>query len=65
MDNFFSFRSDTKLIIAVKDPEVELGIIKRLGKPKFWVSNNDFNQVMEKIYATASRRARETYYLNS
>lgn len=61
MNNFFSFRSDKKIIIKVKEPEVEMSIIKRLGKPKFWVSNNDFNMVMEKIYKTASKRAREIY----
>ena len=64
MDNFFSFRTDAKIIIAVKEPEVEMSIIKRLGKPKFWVSNNDFNLIMEKIYKTASRRAREIYHNN-
>ena len=64
MDNFFSFRSDAKIVIAVKEPEVEMSIIKRLGKPKFWVSSNDFNLIMEKIYKTASRRAREIYNNN-
>ena len=64
MDNFFSFRSDAKIITAVKEPDVEMSIIKRLGKPKFWVSNSDFNLVMEKIYKTASKRAREIYYNN-
>ena len=64
MDNFFSFRSDAKIVIAVKEPEVEMSIIKRIGKPKFWVSNNDFNLIMEKIYKTASRRAMEIYCNN-
>ena len=64
MDNFFSFSSDAKIITAVKEPEVEMSTIKRLGKPKFWVSNSDFNLVMEKIYKTASKRAREIYYNN-
>ncbi len=62
MDNLFSFRSNERMVITIKNPEVELGIIKRVGKPKFWVSNNDFNSVMEKIYTTASKRAREIYY---
>jgi len=61
MNNFFSFRSDKKIVVRVKEPEVEMSIIRRLGKPKFWVSNNDFNEVMEKIYKTASKQAREAY----
>lgn len=62
MDNFFSFRTNAKLNIKVKEPEVEMSIIQRLGKPKFWVSNNDFNAVMGKIYKTASKKAREIYF---
>ena len=62
MTNFFSFRSDKKIVTKVREPEVELSIIKRLGKPKFWVSNNDFNMVMEKIYKTASKKAIDIYY---
>ncbi|MFH1637213.1 MAG: hypothetical protein ABIB71_02190 [Candidatus Woesearchaeota archaeon] len=58
MNNFFSFRSDTKLTIKVKEPEVEMSIIKRLGKPKFWVSNNDFNFVMERMYKISSKNVR-------
>lgn len=61
MDNFFSFRNENKIIIKVKAPEVEMGIIKRLGKPKFWVSNNDFNESMERIYKTASKNAKGMY----
>ena len=61
MTNPFSFRPGRKIIIRVKEPEVEMSIIKRLGKPKFWVSNNDFNAVMEKIYKTASKRALELF----
>lgn len=62
INNFFSFRSDKKIAPKVIEPEVEMSIIKRLGKPKFWVSNNDFNLVMEKIYKTASKKAMEIYY---
>ena len=61
MDNFFRFRNENKIIIRVKAPEVDMGIIKRLGKPKFWVSNNDFNEIMEKIYKIASKNAKEKY----
>ncbi len=61
MSDFFSFRSDAKIIITVAEPEVEMSIVKRLGKPKFWVSDNNFDAVMEKIYKTASKRAREIY----
>jgi len=62
MSNFFSFRTDARLSITVREPEVEMSIIKRLGKPKFWVSNNDFSTVMEKIYKTVSANARKIYY---
>lgn len=62
INNFFSFRSDKKIIARIMEPEVEMSIIKRLGKPKFWVSKNDFNMVMEKIYKTASKKAMEIYY---
>ncbi len=62
MSNFFSFRTDARLSIMVREPEVEISIIKRLGKPKFWVSNNDFSTVMEKIYKTVSANARKIYY---
>ena len=61
MDNFFIFRTGSRIIIEVKNPEVEMGIIRRLGKPKFWVSNNDFNETMEKLYKTASKNAKEKY----
>ena len=63
MDDYFNFRTDAKLNIKIKEPEVEMSIIKRLGKPKFWVSNNNFDEVMEKIYQTASKKAREIYHL--
>jgi len=61
MDNFFTFRTGNKIIIKVKDPEVDMSIIRRLGKPKFWVSNNDFNATMEKIYKSASQNAKKKY----
>lgn len=59
--DIFSNRTDNKIIIVVKNPEVDMSIIKRLGKPKFWVSNNDFNEIMEKIYKNASKNAKEMY----
>lgn len=61
MKDSFSCQSDKKIIIKVRGPQVEMSIINRLGKPKFWVSDNDFFEVMKKIYGTASRRAREIY----
>jgi len=57
MKDFFSFNSDAKIAITVREPEVEMSILRRLGKPKFWVSSNDFNLVMEKLYKTASKNA--------
>ncbi|MBU2638130.1 MAG: hypothetical protein KJ955_04100 [Nanoarchaeota archaeon] len=57
MKDFFSFNSDAKIAITVREPEVEMSILRRLGKPKFWVSNNDFNLVMEKLYKAASKNA--------
>lgn len=62
MTEFFKFNSDEKLNIKIKEPEVEFSIIKRLGKPKFFVSNNDFNEIMEKIYRAASKRAIELWF---
>ena len=64
MDNFFTFRTGNKIIIRAEMPEAEMSIIKRLGKPKFWISNNDFNEIMEKIYKTASKYANEKYKIN-
>lgn len=60
--NFFNFSSKKNIIIPVSQPEVQLSIVKRLGQPKFWVSNNDFYEVMEKIYKKASAAALERYY---
>lgn len=62
MENFFQFRTDKKINIRIECPETDLIIIKRLGKPKFWVSNNDFDEIMGKIYRTSSRKAREKIY---
>jgi len=62
MTDFYSFRKTSTPVIRIEEPEVELSIIKRLGKPKFWVSENDFDIIMGKIYKTASKRARELYY---
>lgn len=61
MENFFQFRTDKKIQIRIEPPDTELIIIKRLGKPKFWVSNNDFYEIMGKIYNLSSRKARETF----
>ncbi len=62
MANFFNFSSKPKVLIRVIPPEVEMSIIKRLGKPKFWTSTMDFNQIMGKIYNKASVAALENYY---
>ncbi|MCK5282263.1 MAG: hypothetical protein KAK00_02545 [Nanoarchaeota archaeon] len=64
MEQFYEFKPEKKINIKIKEPEIDLSIIKRLGKPKFWVSENDFNKVMEKIYKTASKNARDNYELN-
>ena len=61
MDNFFNFKTEKKIIITVRQPDVEMSIIKRLGKPKFWVSNNDFFETVEKIYTKASSKALQQY----
>ena len=62
MNNFFNFRNQNKINIKITEPEIELSIIKRLGKPKFWISNNNFNKIMETIYSNASKKAREKYF---
>ncbi|MBS3096480.1 hypothetical protein J4480_03505 [Candidatus Woesearchaeota archaeon] len=60
MENFFQFRTDKKIQIRIEPPDTDLIIIKRLGKPKFWVSNNDFYEIMGKIYTLSSRKAIDT-----
>jgi len=61
MENFFQFRTDKKIQIRIEHPDTDLIIIKRLGKPKFWVSNNDFYETMGRIYTQSSRKAREVF----
>ena len=61
MDNFFNFKTGKKTIISVRQPDIEMSIIKRLGKPKFWISNNDFFETVEKIYTNAYSNALEHY----
>jgi len=56
MESFFNSRSKKKIIIRVNPPDVESSILKRLGKPKFWVSNNDFYETMGKIYKNYFRQ---------
>ncbi|MFH1439076.1 MAG: hypothetical protein ABIG89_00800 [Candidatus Woesearchaeota archaeon] len=65
MDQFYEFKPEKKANIKIKEPEVEFSIIKRLGKPKFWVSENDFDKLMEKIYKIASKNAKEFTTQNS
>ena len=62
MANFFNFSSKPKVLIRVVPPEVEMSIIKRLGRPKFWISSRDFNETMARIYHKASLAALEDYY---
>lgn len=62
MDNFFNFQTKKKLFITVRQPDVEMSIIMRLGKPKFWISNSDFFETIEKMYKKASSSALEHYY---
>jgi len=64
MEQFYEFKPEKKINIKIKEPEIDLSIMKRLGKPKFWVSENDFNKVMEKIYKIASKNARDNYELD-
>jgi len=61
-NNFYNYRTKEKIAITIKDPEVEMSIINRLGKPKFWVSNNDFTITMNKIYKTASKNAQQKFF---
>ena len=63
MEEFYEFNPEKNANIKIKKHEIELSIIKRLGRPKFWVSENDFEKVMEKIYKKASKAARENYKL--
>ena len=62
MDNFFNFRTDKKISIKIEEPEVDMIILGLLGKPKFWVSSSSFEEVMGKIYKTASKKARDSYF---
>lgn len=61
MDSFFNFKSEKKIVISVRQPDVEMSIIKRLGKPKFWISSSDFFETAEKIYTKASSNALQYY----
>ena len=61
IENFFQFRTDKKINIRIEPPDTDLIIIKRLGKPKFWISNNDFYEVMGEIYKTSSIKTREKF----
>lgn len=61
MDNFFNFKTKKKILITVRQPDIEMSIVKRLGKPKFWVSNNDFFETAGKIYTKASSTALQHY----
>jgi hypothetical protein len=62
LEDFFCFRTDERISITVRTPEIDLSLIRRLGKPKFWVSGNDFDMLMEKIYKTTSKRAQEMLF---
>lgn len=61
MDNFFNFKIKKKILITVRQPDVEMSIIKRLGKPKFWISNSDFFETVGKMYTKASSNALQQY----
>lgn len=62
MNSFFNNNTNKKLCINISPPDVEMSIIKRLKKPKFWISNNDFYELMGKLYKVTSSRALEQYY---
>ncbi len=61
MDNFFNFKTKKKILVTVRQPDVEMSIVTRLGKPKFWISNSDFFETMEKMYTKASSSALQHY----
>lgn len=61
MNNFFNFQSKKRGFICVKPLDAQMSIIKRLGKPRFWVSQSDFFEIMDKIYKTASESALKYY----
>jgi uncharacterized Zn finger protein len=57
---------DRKIVLTI--PDIDMSLIKRLGKPKFWISLNDFDKSMELIYKSASKYAKkkyEVFFLNS
>lgn len=60
MSGHYSFKTEEEIAIKVIPPEVELSIIRRLGKPRFYISENNFFELMGKIYNTASKKAMET-----
>lgn len=45
--------------VSIQPPEVEMAVLKRLGKPPFWRDPADFNQLMTQIYENAKGRAME------
>ncbi|VVB84633.1 SWIM zinc finger [uncultured archaeon] len=61
-DGFWSGGELEAFSVNISRPDVSAAIIKRLGKPEFWDSKEDFNKKMEKYYEKISRKAIETAY---
>ncbi|WP_424357106.1 SWIM zinc finger family protein [Methanocella sp. MCL-LM] len=60
--SFWAGEGDSHVSFEISPPEVNAAIIKRLGTPTFWVSNEDFGSLMSKLYAEISRRAADVAY---
>ncbi|CAJ35101.1 SWIM zinc finger family protein [Methanocella arvoryzae] len=60
--SFWAGEGDSHVSFDIAPPEVNAAIMKRLGTPTFWVSNEDFGKLMSKVYAEISRRAADVAY---
>ncbi|MBI2841756.1 MAG: SWIM zinc finger family protein [Acidobacteria bacterium] len=45
--------------VTIQAPEVDIAVLKRLGKPAFWKDPADFTKLMSEIYEMTTRRALE------
>jgi uncharacterized Zn finger protein len=61
-DGFWGGGELESFSVNISRPDVPAAIIKRLGKPQFWDSKEDFNKKMEKYYEEVSRKAVETAF---
>lgn len=62
IDGFWSGEELASFSVNISPPSVAVSIIKRLGKPEFWDSKEDFDKKMFSYYEEISRRAVETAY---